>query len=78
MLDRGLGGKADEIVAASRKAQKVDPNWPEPIYWEARDHAGRDARAAACYDRFLAACATKHPAARRLIADATNRQTAKR
>lgn len=76
MVDRGLGGKPDEIVAAARKAHKADPNWPEPHYWEGRghQHAGRATKAAAAFDSFLAVSATKNPAARRLVADATARR----
>lgn len=74
MIERVGPGKPAEVVAAARKARRAEPDWADPLYWEARGHDldGRQVRAVELLGRFVAQ-ATSGPATRRLVVDARRR-----
>jgi hypothetical protein len=71
LVDRCGTGKPDQIVAAARKARRLNAEWVDPLYWEAKGHllAGRRAKAVEVFQRFVDE-ASPATATRRLVADA--------
>lgn len=74
-LHERLGtGRPDHVIAAARKARRVEPRWADPLYWESRGQAlaGRDTVATELLGRFVEEALTER-ASRRLVDDARRR-----
>jgi hypothetical protein len=74
MIERTGTGKVGDLVAAARRARKLEPTWGDPLYWEALGHhlAGRSSKSTELLQRFVDECSTGR-ATRRLIEDARRR-----
>jgi Probable zinc-ribbon domain len=77
MVDRTGAGKASDIVAAARMARCVEPEWADPLYWEARGQLlnRKPDRAAELFATFLAVSQGGR-ATKRLVDDARARLAA--
>jgi Probable zinc-ribbon domain len=71
-IERTGNGKAATAVAAARRARRLQPEWTDPLYWEARAHACNDQpdKARLIYQQFLDEAAASKQVTKRHVTDA--------